>query len=117
MYLYNLIKKQLHLNFTSNFNKGFFMTTESSTRSQVLIGIGGACYCIGIGLTAAGAYYVGSTTDCNEDPQCVQQRIAGIAMTAIGVTTCVCTTTALCCWTIGIAAIECCNVVFFGAVE
>jgi hypothetical protein len=75
------------------------MTTESSTSQRVLLGLGSACYCIGIGLTVAGSYYVGTTTECNEDPQCVQQRIAGIAMTAIGVTACVGSTTALCCWT------------------
>jgi hypothetical protein len=83
------------------------MTMESSIRQQVLLGIGSVCYGIGIGLTVAGSYYVGTTTDCNEDPQCVQQRTAGIAMTAIGVTTCVCSTTALCCWTI-CKALDCC---------
>lgn len=53
--------------------------------APTLIALGNVAYCLGLGLTAAGSALIVKTAACPEhESSCLNQRVAGIAMTVIG---------------------------------
>lgn len=79
----------------------------TNTRSNTAYAVGSIVCCVGTGLTIAGSYYLATTSSmCNQDDAaCLRERIAGIAMTSIGVPFLACAGGFLCCF----SAMKGCN--------